>query len=181
MSSCVSFVVRVEGDLAAHGLTERGRVAAIDRSQTIELVQTLPEYLRGVHRTPRVQAGLTAAFAIAGLLLAALGIYGLFAQLVADRETEIGIRMALGAMPGAVQRLILGESFRLGAAGAAIGLVGAFAVSRVVESALYGMSPLDPLAFLGATALLGLVALGAAYLPARRAAQTDPMKVLRRE
>lgn len=176
-----SFVVRVEGDPAALGEAMRRKVAELDRSQTIELVQTLPEYLRGVHRTPRVQAGLVAAFAIAGLLLAALGIYGLFAQLVADRETEIGIRMALGAMPGAVQRLILGESFRLAAAGAAIGLAGAFAVSRVVESALYGVSPLDPLAFLGATALLGAVALGAAYLPARRAAQTDPIKVLRRE
>jgi ABC-type antimicrobial peptide transport system permease subunit len=110
-----------------------------------------------------------------------VGLYGVVAYLVNRRTHEIGIRMALGARQGDVLRMVLGRGIRLGALGAAVGLVAAFAVAQVMSSRLYGVTPLDPLTYAASTAVVLAVALLASYLPARRATQVDPMAALRYE
>ena len=122
-----------------------------------------------------------AAFAGLALLLAAIGIYGVLSFTVAQRTHEIGLRMALGAPRAAVVRMIVGRATGLAAAGVAIGLAGGLAVSRVLASLLYGVRATDPLVFAGVSAVLLGIAVMAAYIPARRAAQVDPLTALRHE
>ncbi|HYX22125.1 MAG TPA: FtsX-like permease family protein, partial [Thermoanaerobaculia bacterium] len=124
---------------------------------------------------------LVGVFAGAALLLAAVGIYGVVAFSVARRTPEIGIRMALGAERADVLRLVVGEGARLAAIGLAAGVVASVAVTRLVSSLLFGVSATDPATFAGVAALLAAAALGASYLPARRAARLDPSIALRRE
>ena len=115
------------------------------------------------------------------LLLSAIGIYGVMAYSVAQRTNEIGIRLALGAVPAQVRRMILGESAWVAGTGIAVGLVAALLLTRLIKSMLYGIAPDDPLTLAGAAALLLLVALGASWIPARRAARVQPMMALRHE
>ncbi len=124
---------------------------------------------------------LVGVFAASALLLAAVGIYGIVAFSVARRTQEIGIRMALGAARGDVLRLVVGEGARLAAVGVAAGVVASFAVTRLVSSLLFGVSATDPATFAAVAALLAAAALGASYLPARRAVRLDPSSALRRE
>jgi ABC-type antimicrobial peptide transport system permease subunit len=124
---------------------------------------------------------LLAAFAGLALLLAAIGIYGLQAYAVRQRIREIGIRMALGAQRRDVFRLVVEQALKLTGFGIGIGLAGAFGVTRLMASQLYGLSATDPLTFIGVAFLLALVALAAGYLPARRAMQVDPIVALRYE
>jgi len=124
---------------------------------------------------------LLGGFAAFALLLASLGIYAVISYSVSQRNTEIGIRMALGASPGLVQRLILGETLRLAAAGVVIGLVGALALTRLAASMLYGVTATDPMTFAGVFAMLAGVAMLAGYVPAWRAARIEPMSALRTE
>ena len=122
--------------------------------------------------------------AIAGcvaLLLGAVGIYGVIAYIAAQRTREIGIRLALGAQPADVLRMVLAQGLVLAGAGIAIGLVGALAVTRVMGALLYGTSPTDPLTFAAVVPLLGAAALLASWVPARRAMRADPIAALRRE
>jgi putative ABC transport system permease protein len=129
------------------------------------------------------QAASTLAFALGlvGLLLASVGIYGVMAYAVAQRTREIGIRMTLGAQRGDVLRLILAQSMRPVALGLAIGMAGCAAVSGVLSSLLYGVSPLDPLVFSGVATFLAAVAVLAGWVPAQRATRVDPMSALRHE
>ncbi|MGP8175517.1 MAG: ADOP family duplicated permease [Terracidiphilus sp.] len=124
---------------------------------------------------------LVGLFAAAALVLAAVGLYGVVAFFVARRTQEIGIRMAIGAQRSDVLRLVLGEAARMAALGVVIGIVASLAVTRLLSSLLFGVSATDPLTFAGVAALLSLVALTAAYVPARRAMRVDPVTALRYE
>jgi ABC-type antimicrobial peptide transport system permease subunit len=119
-------------------------------------------------------------FSLAALLLAGVGIYGAMSQAVAQRTPEIGLRMALGASPGATLRMVLRQGFGLTLCGIALGAVGAALVTRTMGKLLFEVRPLDPAAFASATLVLAAFALLACYLPARRATRVDPLETLRR-
>jgi ABC-type antimicrobial peptide transport system permease subunit len=122
---------------------------------------------------------LLAGFAAAAMLLAGLGIYGTVSQMVAQRTPEIGVRMALGASPAEVLRMVLGEGARLMAAGGLVGLGAAAALGWLMRAMLFDVAPLDPAAFAAALVVLCGFALAACYVPARRASKVDPMTALR--
>jgi ABC-type antimicrobial peptide transport system permease subunit len=122
--------------------------------------------------------GIAAAMA---LFLAAIGLYGVISYTVAQRTSEIGVRLALGAAPRQVERLVVSGALRLTLAGVAAGLAVALVVMRVLQSLLFGINPTDPPSYLAAAALLSAIAIAAAWLPARRAARVDPMVALRSE
>jgi ABC-type antimicrobial peptide transport system permease subunit len=139
--------------------------------------QRLDESLSG----PRFAVGLLGAFALLALAMAAVGIYGVSSYIAGRRFSEFGLRMALGARPAELVRLLLWSGLRLALAGCAIGMAGALVVTRVMSSAVFGVSPRDPLAFSVALAILLAAAAVATALPARRAASIDPMVALRHE
>ena len=119
------------------------------------------------------------AFGAIALLLAVTGVYGMMAYGVAQRVHEIGVRMALGAHAGRVLAMVVGQGLRLAAVGVAVGLLGAWALTRVMDSLVVGVSPTDPLTFVSVAALLTGIAALASWVPARRAASVDPMVALR--
>jgi putative ABC transport system permease protein len=129
----------------------------------------------------RFQALLLGAFAVLALVLAAVGIYGVMAYGVAQRTHELAIRIALGAQHIDVFRLIVGQGMRLAVAGVAIGLAGAFALTRFLRTLLFEIEPTDPITFGGVSILLALVALLACYVPARHASRVDPIAGLRHQ
>ena len=124
---------------------------------------------------------LLGVFAALAVVLSAVGIYGVISYVAAQRTQEIGIRMALGAGSANVLGMVLSEAGRMALLGVGIGLVAAFALTRLMSSILFGVSTHDPLTYLGVAALLMLVALAACYIPARRATRVDPMVALRYE
>jgi ABC-type antimicrobial peptide transport system permease subunit len=130
---------------------------------------------------PRFNATLLGIFAAMGILLAAVGTYGVLAFLVVQRTQEIGIRMALGAHPRHVMKLILAQGAKLAFAGLLLGVAGAFALTRSMTALLFGVEPADPVIFSGVALFLMVVALAACYSPARRAMSVDPLVALRYE
>jgi ABC-type antimicrobial peptide transport system permease subunit len=122
---------------------------------------------------------LLVGFAAFALILASLGIYAVISYSVTQRQLEIGIRMALGASPATVRRLVLRDTLRLAVLGVALGIVGALVLARLVASLLFGVTPTDPLTFAAVVAVLTSVAALAGYLPAARAARIEPMSALR--
>jgi ABC-type antimicrobial peptide transport system permease subunit len=129
----------------------------------------------------RFNVTLIGFFGITALLLATTGVFGVMAYSVSRRTREIGVRVALGAATGDVLRMILGQGLRTIFIGVGIGIAGALALTRTVESLLFGVKPTDPLTFAGVTLLLVAAALLACYIPARRATKVDPMVALRAE
>src|SRR5205085_825268 len=177
----MSVVVRAAGDPAALTAAVRSEVQALDRDQPIFNVRTMPQVFIEGMAPQRLTAFMFAGFALVALLLAAVGLYAVISYSVAQRTHEIGIRMALGAQASDVFKLIIKQGLKLIAIGVAIGLAGAFALTRVMASILYGVSATDFGTFIGISLLLGVVALVACYVPARRAAKVDPMVALRYE
>ncbi len=165
-------------DAAARTL--RDAIAGLDASLPVE-IHTLSESAARLSVRPRFNAALFGLFASVGLALAAFGLYGVLAFLVAQRTREIGVRMALGATPAAVSRLVLSSAARWLGVGLAVGLALSMAVARAMHGLLLGVSGGDPAAWMGAAAILLTAALAAAWLPARRAARVDPMVALRHE
>jgi putative ABC transport system permease protein len=130
---------------------------------------------------PRISMLLLAAFAASALLLAAVGIYGVVSYTVAQRTRELGLRMALGADPRAMLRLVMRRSMVLIAGGTVCGLVAAFAVTRLIAGLLYAVGPLDPVVFISVSVLLAGAGILATIVPARRATRVDPIVALRIE
>jgi putative ABC transport system permease protein len=159
----------------------RNEIRAIDKTVLIYQVSTLESRFADTMAQRRFQTWLLALFSALALLLAAVGIYGLIHQSVALRTREIGIRLALGAGPRDVLRLVIGQGMSLALCGVGIGLLAAFALTRVLASLLFGVTATDPTTFIAAPLLLLLVALLACYLPARRATNVDPLVALRHE
>jgi putative ABC transport system permease protein len=159
----------------------RAEVAALDPDLPLADIRTMRNHL-GIALLPARLAGATlGVFGLLGLLLAAVGIYGVMSYSVAQRTREIGIRMAVGAARAQVVRLVMRQGLRLVAVGAAVGLVGAVVAARLVRGLLYGGSALDPVTFAAVPIVLVGVALLAIWVPARRAAGVDPMVALRGE
>jgi ABC-type antimicrobial peptide transport system permease subunit len=144
-------------------------------------VRTQDQQIEADLQEERTFVTLTSGFGLLALALAAVGIYGIMAYSVAQRTNEIGIRLALGAQPGQVRGMVLGESAWLAVSGILAGLIAALLMSRLVESMLYGIQPDDPLTLAWGAALLLAVALAATWIPARRAAGVQPMVALRHE
>jgi putative ABC transport system permease protein len=159
----------------------RGAIQSLDPDLAITNVDTGESLIRQNLWAPRMGAGLLGLFALLALVLAAVGLYGVLAYSVSQRTGEIGLRMALGAAPGDVFRLILTQGGRLAAVGLVLGLAGAFAAGHVVESLLVGVGGADPLTFAAVIAVLGLVALAACFVPALRATRVAPVTALRYE
>jgi predicted permease len=174
-------VVRTPGEPAPLAAAVRHIVQQLDSTQAITAVKTMEAYLSEEVARPRLYAWLVGAFAALALLLAAIGLYGLVSYVVGQRTHEMGIRVALGAQRTSVLRMMLQEGARLALAGLTLGLAGALALSRLLSTLLFGVTPTDPATY-GAVALLLIgVTLTAAYIPARRAARVDPMIALRCE
>jgi predicted permease len=156
-------------------------VEGADRDLPIIDVRTQQEQIDANMQMERLFAALTVGFGVLALALACVGIYGVMAYSVANRTNEIGIRLALGAQPGQVRRMILGESTWLAAAGVIAGVGAALGLTRLVKTMLYGIQPWDPATMIGGVLILLAVALAASWIPARRAARVQPMVALRHE
>ncbi|MDR3741451.1 MAG: ABC transporter permease [Terracidiphilus sp.] len=159
----------------------RRTVQAVDPDLPVTDLRTQREQINSTLQVERTLAALTSGFGLLALALACVGIYGVMAYSVAQRTNEIGIRLALGAEPGRVQRMILRESTALTVAGITVGATGAVLLARLVKSMLYGIAPYDPATLVGGVALLLTVALASSWIPARRAAGIEPMRALRHE
>jgi predicted permease len=156
-------------------------VASVDKDLPLLDIRTQNEQISDRTRQERIFASLTSGFGLLALILACIGIYGIMAYSVSRRTNEIGIRMALGAERQQVLRMVLGESAWIAMIGVAAGICSALALARLIASMLYELKAYDPLTFGGSAVLLLLIGLAASWIPARRAANLDPMRALRHE
>jgi putative ABC transport system permease protein len=156
-------------------------VADLDKDLPIVNMRTMDELMTEAVAPPRFRTILVSMFALVGLLLAAIGIYGVMAYAVTERTHELGVRIALGADRGDVLRIVLGEAAWLAACGVGLGVAGALGATRLMQTLLFGVTPTDALTFAAIASLLTATALVASYIPARRATRVDPMVALRYE
>ena len=177
----MSLVARVRGDPASFGPLLRRTVAEVDPALPLFDVQTMEAVVRLSYWDKRLYGLLFGSFAVIALVLAAIGVYGVMSYAVSQRTHEIGVRVALGAQLRDVLSLVVRRGVLLTVLGLAIGLVGAFGLTRVLSGVLYGVSPTDPVSYLGISLVLFAVALVASYVPARRAARVHPAVALRYE
>jgi putative ABC transport system permease protein len=174
-------VVRTTTDPHSLASAVRDAIWRVDPDQPVSMQRTMDEIFDGHLANRNTQLTLVGAFAVLALLLAAVGLYGVLSYTVTQRTAEIGLRMALGASGGALVRAIVRGALVLACIGLAVGVAGALALTRLIESFLFGVSATDPLTFVAAAGLLLVVTAAAAYVPARRAANVDPMTALRDE
>ena len=177
----LAFVIRTTAGETSLIAPARAAVAAVDPNLPLNRVETLAEHVRKSIATPRFYMLLLAVFASVALALAAVGIFGVLSYLVTQRTREIGIRVALGAGRGSVVGLIIRQAVLLAIVGIVIGVAGAVGLSRLLQTMLFELSPTDPLSFVLVSAGLLLVAIVAAWWPARRAVAVDPLTALRAE
>jgi putative ABC transport system permease protein len=184
-SSSPFLTIRTDGDPMALVNSIRSELAQFDSSLPMSNIALMDEVMSQSVAQPRLEAILLAMFGALAMLLAAVGIYGVMSYTVAQRTSEFGIRMALGASRSAVLKMVIAGGLRLTgiglAAGMTTGLVLAYAVRRILAKVLFGVSTTDPTTFVLVAALLALVALLACYVPAKRATKVDPMVALRYE
>ena len=174
-------VVKTIGD--PHGMVKpaTNEVAAMDADLPVFGVKTMEEYISQSVSTPRFNTTLLSIFAAVALVLTVVGLYGVMSYAVAQRTNEIGIRLALGAQTRDVLSLIIKQGLQLVLLGLGIGLLGAFALMKIISGLLFGVTTKDPMTFAAVTVVLALIALVACYVPARRATRVDPLEALRYE
>jgi putative ABC transport system permease protein len=177
----MTLVLRTDADPLSLVDAARAEIRRLDAEQAVSNINTLSGLLHETMAQPRFNTALLALFAVLALVLASVGIYGVIAYAVTQRTPEIGLRMALGAQPRDVLRLVLAQGLKLTLGGVALGLLAALALTRWMKSLLFGVSATDPLTFVGIALLLTFVALLACWIPARRATKVDPMIALRCE
>jgi predicted permease len=177
----MTLLVRASGDPQALVATIGQLAREIDPAMPLLEVQTLADRVGAATRQERLVALVSSVFGVLALALAAVGLYGVMAYTVARRRTEFGVRLALGASPAELERLVLGESLALVGMGLAVGLGAAGGIAQTLSHLLFGLQPLDPVAFASAAGALVSVATIAAYLPARQAANVDAIVALRSE
>ncbi len=175
------FTLRTTVDPSSLSAALKREIAAVDPTLAVSQIRSMEQLAARSIANQRFNMMLVGLFAALGMVLAAVGIYGVISYSVVQRTGEIGLRIALGARPLDVVRLILGQGLALALAGAAIGLAGAYGLTRLIDSLLFGVSAADPLTFTTVALLLILVALAACFIPARRASKVDPMTALRCE
>ena len=176
-----AFVVRTEGSPADYQAAVLKAIHSVDPEQPVFGLTPMEQLLAEAGAPRRFSLLLITIFAGLALVLSAIGIYGVMAYTTAQRQHEMGIRLALGALPADVLRLIVRQGMRLVAVGLGLGLAGAWALSRVLQGQLFEVTTADPVTYAGAALLLGLVALAANYLPARRASRANPLASIRAE
>jgi putative ABC transport system permease protein len=177
----IHVVVRTVGQPAPMRAVVERTIRTTDTHVPVGRVRTADEILSGTVSLQRFVMLVLGAFAGLAIALAAVGVFGVMSYLVVQRSHEIGVRVALGAPPGDVIRLVLGRGLALASAGAGLGVIGSLVVTRVLASELYGIQPTDPATFVAAALVTVLVAMLACYVPARRATQVDPLVALRSE
>jgi predicted permease len=180
-SGMMTLLVRTGGSPAALGPAVRSQVAALDPNLPVGRLVTLEEIVSGSVERPRFLLRLLAVFALIAIGLATVGVYGVMSYSVVERVPEVGIRLAVGATPGAIVRLVMRDGLVLAAAGIAIGLAAAAALGGVIQGLLFEVGPRDPVALAGVAAVLLAATLFAAWVPARQAGRVDPIKALRVE
>jgi predicted permease len=177
----VNFVIRTTGNPLALSAAVRDEMSRIDPSAPVMGLRSMEQLVGRAVAPQRFNMSLLGLFAALGLVLAAVGIYGVMAYGVSQRTREIGLRVALGAQESDVMKMVVKQGMMMAMLGIAIGLIAAFALTRMMEKLLLGVSATDPLTFVVITLLLTIVALLACYIPARRAARVDPMVALNRD
>ncbi len=175
----VTIVLKTAGDPASLAAPLRAAVRAIDPDQPLARVRTMEEAMAESVTQPRLRARLLVVFSGVALALSLVGVYGVMAYAVSERSHELGVRLALGAAPADIRALVVRQGVGLAAFGIVLGLAGAFAFSRALRSLLFGVSAVDPAAFVLSAVALALAAVAAAYGPARRASRIDPVALLR--
>jgi putative ABC transport system permease protein len=176
-----SLVVRTQGDPASAVAAVKGAMRQVDPDQGTAEIQSMEQMVSGAIAGPRLQAVLLGAFGALGLLLACVGIYAVISYSVAQRAREVGIRLALGAAPGAIRGMVLREGMLMAIAGIALGAAASFGLTRYLATLLYTVKPTDPTVFASVAGILALAAATGCWFPAHRATSVDPAVVLREE
>jgi putative ABC transport system permease protein len=173
--------VRWHGDSRSLVSAMRAKIAEVDPTLPVSGILSMEDVVSASVAQPRLIVQLVGVFAGLGLLLSAIGIYGVMAYSVTQRKQELGIRVALGADPRDILRLVVGQGMKLALIGVVLGVLISLLLTRLLSSLLFGVHAIDPIAFAGSAVVLAVAAFAACYLPARRATRVDPIVVLRFE